>query len=147
MKRLHIHVRAADLSASTKFYSALFGVAPIVSKPDYVKWMLDDPRINFAVSSMEGNAPGIDHLGIQVECDAELDQVNESLRAAEQFTVAEPSAHCCYANGNKHWARDPQGVIWEMFHTMGVAMTYGDTRVELDAVPTDTAPKSQACCG
>ena len=147
MKRLHIHVRAADLLASKQFYTALFGAAPIVSKPDYVKWMLDDPRINFAVSSMEGNAPGIDHFGIQVESDDELSEVNDSLRAAEQSTVAEPGAHCCYANGNKHWARDPQGVVWEMFHTMSAATTYGDTRVELDAAAMDAVPKSDACCG
>lgn len=147
MKRLHIHVRADDISASEHFYTALFGQSPVVTKPNYVKWMLDDPRINFAISSMEGNTPGIDHLGIQVDSDEELESVNEGLRSAEQSTVAEPNAHCCYANGNKHWARDPQGVTWEMFHTMGEAVTYGDTRVELDAANSIAASKAGACCG
>lgn len=147
MKRLHIHVRADDISASEHFYTALFGQAPVMTRPNYVKWMLDDPRINFAISSMEGNTPGIDHLGIQVDSDEELESVNEGLRAAEQSTVAEPNAHCCYANGNKHWARDPQGVTWEMFHTMGEAVTYGDTRVELDAAKPNAASKAGACCG
>lgn len=146
MKRLHIHVRADDISASEQFYTALFGQAPAVVKPNYVKWMLDDPRINFAISSKEGNVPGIDHLGIQVESDEELDSVNDALRAARQKTVAEPDAHCCYARGNKHWAQDPQGVIWEMFHTMGEAVTYGDMRVDLDAARRGAEANAGACC-
>lgn len=147
MKRLHIHVRADDISASERFYTALFGQAPAVVKSNYVKWMLDDPRINFAISTKEGNASGIDHLGIQVDSDEELDSVNAALQAARQQTVAEPDAHCCYARGNKHWAQDPQGVTWEMFHTMGEAVTYGDMRVDLDAAQAGADSKASACCG
>lgn len=147
MKRLHIHIRASDLPASERFYTALFGQAPTVSKPDYIKWMLDDPRINFAVSNREGAETGVDHLGIQVDSDDALESVNAALNAAEQATVAEPGAHCCYASGNKHWANDPQGVVWEMFHTMGEAQTYGGTRPEVEAAAASAAPVQTGCCG
>lgn len=145
MKRLHIHISAVDLDATKRFYSALFGQAPSVDKPDYMKWMLDDPRINLAVSQRDGAARGVDHVGIQVDSDDELEALNAALGAAEQSTLAEPDAQCCYASSNKHWARDPQGVIWEMFHTMGGAPTYGeDLR---DEIPHQPRPKhSGGCC-
>ncbi len=145
MKRIHIHISAADLAATKRFYSALFGQAPDVDEPDYMKWMVDEPRINLAVSQRDGASRGIDHVGIQVDSDDELAALNTALQAAEQSTLAEPDAQCCYANSNKHWARDPQGVVWEMFHTMDAAPTYGhDLR---DEIPH--APKAKAvggCC-
>ena len=148
MKRLHIHIRAGDLVASERFYTALFGQAPVVTKPDYIKWMLDDPRINFAISQKEGDALGVNHLGFQVDSDEELEAVNGSLLAAEQATVAEPEAHCCYATGNKHWTADPQGVVWEMFHTMGEAVTYGEPRPDLAEAEAAPVPRpGNACCG
>ena len=148
MKRLHIHLRADDLALSEKFYTAMFGQAPTVSKPDYLKWMLDDPRINFAVTPKKDDESALNHLGIQVESDEELEAVNGSLLAAEQATVAEPEAHCCYATGNKHWARDPEGIVWEMFHTMSDAVTYGVERPELEDEVTAPAPQvGNACCG
>ena len=145
MKRIHIHISAEDLAASKRFYSALFGQQPSVDEPDYMKWMLDEPRINLAISQRDGATRGVDHVGIQVDDDAELDAVNAALLAAEQATLAEPGAQCCYAQSNKHWARDPQGVIWEIFHTMQTAPTYGeDLR---DTIPHQ--PKAKAaggCC-
>ena len=144
MKRIHIHISAADLEATKRFYSALFGQAPSVEKPDYMKWMLDEPRINLAISQRDGAARGVDHLGIQVDSDDELEAVNASLLAAEQSTLAEPDAQCCYANSNKHWARDPQGIVWEMFHTMDHAPTYGEDLQ--DEIPHQPVPLSAGGC-
>ncbi|MEL8056143.1 MAG: VOC family protein, partial [Pseudomonadota bacterium] len=124
MKRLHLHITSSDLEASKDFYSALFNQAPTVEKPDYIKWMLDDPFVNIAISQRSGNANGIDHVGMQVDSDEALEALNSALQEAEQSTVAEPGANCCYAHSNKHWARDPQGVIWEMFHSMETIPTY-----------------------
>lgn len=145
MKRIHIHISAEDLAATKRFYSALFGRDPTVDKPDYMKWMLEDPRINLAVSQRDGATRGVDHVGIQVESDEELEAVNAALVEAEHATLDEPDAQCCYASSNKHWTRDPQGVIWEMFHTMEGAPTYGhDLRDEL---PYKPLPKSaRGCC-
>lgn len=145
MKRIHIHISAADLAATKRFYSALFGQAPDVDQPDYMKWMLDEPRINLAISQRVGATRGVDHVGIQVDSDDELAALNTALQAAEQSTLAEPDAQCCYANSNKHWARDPQGVVWEMFHTMDAAPTYGhDLRDEIPHTPK--AKAVGGCC-
>ena len=145
MKRIHIHISAADLPATKLFYSALFGQDPTVDKPDYMKWMLDEPRINLAVSQRDGATRGVDHVGIQVDDDVELEAVNAALQSAEQTTLAEPGAQCCYASSNKHWARDPQGVVWEMFHTMDAAPTYGhDLRDEIPHTPR--AKPAGRCC-
>lgn len=145
MKRIHIHISAEDLDATKRFYSALFGQSPTVEKPDYMKWMLDEPRINLAVSQRHGATRGVDHVGIQVDSDSELEAVNDALKAAEQSTLAEPDAQCCYASSNKHWARDPQGVVWEMFHTMEQAPTYGeDLRDEIPHEPK--AASVGGCC-
>ena len=144
MKRLHVHISTDDLVSAKQFYSGLFGQSPAVEKPDYMKWMLDDPQLNFAVSQREGAAPGVNHLGIQVDSDEALEAVNASLLSAEQATRAEPDAQCCYANSNKHWARDPQGVVWEVFHTMGAAETYGqDLQGEIPQAPAQ--PKGGCC--
>src|SRR5690348_18421205 len=139
MKRFHVHVNVNDLDASIRFYSILFGSAPTVHKPDYAKWMLDDPRVNFAISQRE-RAPGVDHLGLQAEDGAELDAIGARLVAADKVALAERGTTCCYAHSDKFWAEDPQGVRWETFHTHGEATTYsapGD-HVESDA---------GACCG
>ena len=128
MKRLHVHVRVDDLDRSIAFYSALFGAEPDVAKPDYAKWMRDDPRVNFAISTTQGTV-GIDHLGIQVDDDAELHDVAGRLTAADQAIVAQKQASCCYAVSDKAWATDPQGVVWETFHSMDHIPVYGADRV------------------
>ena len=136
MKRLHVHVAVADLGKSIQFYSALFGTAPSVQKPDYAKWMLEDPRVNFAISERSREA-GVNHLGIQAEDAAELDAIGERLKAAEAVAQAEQGVTCCYARSDKYWAEDPQGVRWESFYTHGEATVYSDH---------DAATADGACC-
>jgi len=123
MKRFHVHVNVTDLDASIRFYSQLFGSQPTVNKSDYAKWLLDDPRLNFAISQ-RGRAPGVDHLGLQVESPAELDEIGTRLRAADAIALTETATTCCYARSDKHWANDPQGVQWESFRSLGEATTY-----------------------
>lgn len=125
MKRLHIHVAVEDFAESVRFYSALFAAAPTVAKPDYAKWMLDDPRVNFAISA-RGGASGVQHLGIQVEDAAELAEVFGRLAAAGRPVLEEAGATCCYARSEKQWVSDPQGVPWETFLTHGESTVYGD---------------------
>ncbi|MEO6967893.1 MAG: ArsI/CadI family heavy metal resistance metalloenzyme [Rhodanobacteraceae bacterium] len=143
MKRFHVHVNVADLNASIGFYSTLFGSAPSVRKPDYAKWMLDDPRVNFAISQRE-RAAGVDHLGLQAEATEELAEIGARLIAADKVGLAERGTTCCYAHSDKFWAEDPQGVRWEAFHTHGEATTYS-------APGQHTAHESVAdagvCCG
>lgn len=124
MKRRHIHVAVADLERSIAFYTQLFGAAPSVSKPDYAKWMLNDPRMNFAISA-RGIEPGIDHLGIQTESDDELEGLRAQLERAGVSMVSQQATTCCYAKSNKHWVTDPQGIAWETFHTLGEVPTFG----------------------
>jgi catechol 2,3-dioxygenase-like lactoylglutathione lyase family enzyme len=154
MKRLHVHVGVDDLAQSIGFYSTLFGAAPTVTKDDYAKWMLDDPRVNFAISS--GNAhKGVEHLGIQVESAGELQEVYGRLKAADRPVLEEGATTCCYAKSEKSWIADPQGVVWEAFFTNGEATVYGDNP-ELSALSANSAeatccapamaPKT-ACCG
>ena len=126
MKRMHIHISVDDLASSERFYSAMFGQGPTVSKGDYAKWELENPSINLAISEREGKVPGIDHVGIQVDSDAELGQLHARLSDARYATVEQRAAQCCYAESDKHWAADPAGVVWEMFHTMGEATVYGE---------------------
>ncbi len=143
MKRFHVHVHVADLDASVRFYSTLFGEQPVVVKPDYAKWMLEDPRVNFAITSGAAS-PAVDHLGFQVESDEELAVVARRLDAAGQWVVKQENATCCYARGNKSWVNDPSGISWETFHTFGESTVYGD-----DTVPRAAAnarPSSDACC-
>lgn len=140
MKRFHVHVNVADLDASIGFYSTLFGTAPSVRKSDYAKWMLDDPRVNFAISQRE-RAAGVDHLGLQADEPQELEEIGRRLAAADAVALAEHGTTCCYAHSDKYWAEDPQGVRWETFHTHGEATTYS-TPTE-PAVATPVAP----CCG
>jgi catechol 2,3-dioxygenase-like lactoylglutathione lyase family enzyme len=135
MKRFHVHVSVPDLAASIRFYSTLFGSEPAVVKGDYAKWMLEDPRVNFAISQRDGKT-GIDHLGLQTDSDEELDALNGQLQRAALATHAEREVACCYARSNKYWVTDPTGIAWETFHT-------------LDAVPTfngEAEAVSEACC-
>lgn len=143
MKRLHVHVAVADIAQSTKFYSNLFGSAPSVEKDDYVKWMLDDPRVNFAISA-RGREPGLDHLGIQAENTDELKEVSSRLKAADMQVLDEGAATCCYAKSEKAWVVDPQGIAWETFFTSGSATVYGDDN-EVSSADAPMA-KGSACC-
>ncbi len=125
MKRLHVHVSVEDIGKSIGFYSALFAVKPVVVKDDYAKWMLDDPRVNFAIS-MRGNALGLDHLGIQVESGDELQEVYGRLRKASSAVLEVGATTCCYAKSEKSWIDDPTGIPWETFLTSGESTVYGD---------------------
>jgi catechol-2,3-dioxygenase len=140
MKRFHVHVSVHDLKQSIRFYSALFGVPPSVEKEDYAKWMVEDPRINFAISTRGGKA-GLDHLGIQTENGAELEEVGSRLAQADVAVMPQKGASCCYAKSDKYWTLDPQGVAWESFHTLDSVPMYGqDTRSK--AAPAE----AKACC-
>lgn len=145
MKRLHVHVGVTDLAESIAFYSALFGSPPTLVRDDYAKWMLDDPRVNFAIS--HGHAtPGIEHLGIQAETPDELAEVTGRLNAAARPVLAEGETTCCYARSEKSWTSDPQGVVWEAFHTMEQARTYGSSPA-LDALAAMApSPGGGGCC-
>ena len=144
MKRLHVHIAVTDLDRSTTFYSTLFDVKPMVVKDDYVKWMLDDPAVNFAISTRAGR-DGLDHLGLQVDTDAEVEEIEARLAAAEEMVAPQRDAACCYAKGNKSWSRDPAGVPWETFHTMADIQFFGSDHQPLDDV--ETKPAGSACCG
>jgi catechol-2,3-dioxygenase len=125
MKRLHVHVSVEDIAQSTQFYSTLFATEPTVIKPDYAKWMLDDPRVNFAIST-RGGQTGLDHLGIQVETPGELHEVYERLQQADRPVLEEGATTCCYAKSEKSWIDDPAGISWETFHTTDESIVYGD---------------------
>ena len=127
MKRLHVHVGVADLDQSIRFYSGLFAADPTVVKPDYAKWMLDDPRLNFAISQGCHVEKGIEHLGIQVDNLEELSEVYDRLKAADRPVLEEGETTCCYAKSEKSWIADPDGVVWEAFLTNGEATIYGDS--------------------
>jgi hypothetical protein len=142
MKRMHIHVAVEDLETSTRFYVAMFGGAePTVSKSDYRKWELSDPKVNFAISQ-RGVKPGIDHLGIQVESDDELTEMRARFASAELPVSNQTATTCCYAKSDKTWTVDPQGVAWETFRTLGHAPVYGESRER----SSDTRISSNACC-
>ena len=125
MKRFHVHVGVHDLEQSIRFYSALFAAGPTVLKEDYAKWQLDDPRVNFAISTRPGKA-GLDHLGIQAEDGAELEELGSRLAQADVSVLPQKGASCCYAKSDKYWTIDPQGVAWESFHTLESAPVYGE---------------------
>ena len=143
MKRLHVHVGVTDLSTSIGFYSTLFGAEPTVTKDDYAKWMLEDPRVNFAITSGNHAAKGIEHLGIQVENGEELTEVYDRLKAADRPVLEEGATTCCYAKSEKSWIADPDGIVWEAFLTNGDATIYGDSPA-LAALSTNAA--DGACC-
>ena len=125
MKRLHVHVAVEDIPRSIGFYSALFAAQPSVVKSDYAKWMLEDPRVSFAIST-RGREPGLDHLGIQVENTDELHDVYARLRQAGGAIIEQGETTCCYAKSEKSWTSDPAGIAWETFHTTGESTVYGD---------------------
>lgn len=143
MKRFHVHVSVADLAQSIRFYSTLFGTEPAVVKGDYAKWMLEDPRVNFAISQ-RGAKPGINHLGLQTDSDAELEGLNAQLQAAEVATAAEKETACCYARSNKYWVTDPTGIAWETFHTLGDVPTFNEAPAQAQAGEVCCAPAPAA---
>lgn len=144
MKRIHLHVGVDNLDASVRFYSTLFAAEPTIAKPDYAKWMLDDPRVNFAISSNGHAAHGIEHIGIQVENAEELAEVYGRLRAADRPVLEEAAATCCYAKSEKSWIADPDGVIWETFLTHGEATVYGDNAA-LNTLESASAADGMCC--
>ncbi len=141
MKRFHVHVSVDDLAHNIRFYSSLFGTEPAVLKDDYAKWMLDDPKVNFAISQ-RGDRPGVNHLGIQVENDEELESMRAQLTRADQPVVEQVDAACCYAKSNKHWVQDPQGVAWETFHSLSSIPVFGRDNQATGTIPV----KAAACC-
>src|SRR4051794_38833089 len=146
MKRLHLHVSVPDLAQSISFYETLFGAPASVVKDDYAKWMLDDPRVNFAISTRGERATGVDHVGIQVDSAAELGELSGRLKAAGAQTFDEQATTCCYAQSDKSWVADPAGVRWETFFTFGEATTYGASDA-LAALEAAAAAPAGACCG
>jgi catechol 2,3-dioxygenase-like lactoylglutathione lyase family enzyme len=141
MKRFHVHVGVENLDASVRFYSALFAAEPTVIKQDYAKWMLDDPRVNFAISSNGHAARGIEHVGIQAESAVELAEVYARLKTADRPVLEEGATSCCYAKSEKSWVADPDGVVWETFLTNGEATVYGDN------APIDKLESAHAATG
>jgi catechol 2,3-dioxygenase-like lactoylglutathione lyase family enzyme len=150
MKRFHVHVAVPDLGEAVRFYSTLFGAEPSVRKDDYAKWMLEDPRVNFAVSH-RGGAAGINHLGLQVDDSAELEGIHARLQAAEAGVTEEKNVSCCYARSDKYWVTDPAGVPWESFHSLGTVPFYGgDAKKEGQGAccaPSAKTPEHAGCCG
>ena len=140
MKRFHVHVSVDNLEHSIAFYSAMFGSQPTITKPDYAKWALDDPRVNFAISHKPESATGLNHLGIQAETADELGELNARLNQANIASVDEATAQCCYAESDKHWTTDPSGIPWEAFHTMREIAVFGQDR------GMDKLKASQTCC-
>ena len=141
MKRMHVHISVENIDRAIGFYSALFASEPVVVKSDYAKWMLDDPCLNFAISS-RGGSPGIDHLGIQVESDSELQDVYSRLREAGQNVIEQGKTTCCYSKSEKSWVDDPAGISWEAFFTTGDSTNYG---VSFDKGARIAHAKT--CCG
>lgn len=146
MKRLHVHAGVENLEASIAFYSTMFGAAPTVVKADYAKWMLDDPRVNFAISAGNHARKGIEHLGIQAESVAELGEVYGRLKAADRPVLEEGRTTCCYARSEKSWIADPDGIVWEAFFTDGEATTYGDSPALDQLAGQDTGQDTGAAC-
>ena len=139
MKRFHVHIAVDDLAANIRFYSSMFGVPPTVEKSDYAKWMIDDPRINFAIST-RGRDAGLDHLGVQVESDEELATLRDQVGQAELAVVDQLDTTCCYSRSDKHWVIDPQGIAWETFHTLESIPMFSN------AVQEEAEKQSSACC-
>ena len=152
MKRFHVHVGVENLPQAIGFYSTLFATKPAVVKPDYAKWMLDDPRVNFAIST-RGRQAGLDHLGIQVESKDELDEVYARLRKAGGPVIEQGETACCYAKSEKSWIDDPAGIAWETFHTTGESTVYGDgsgervARTKSCCAPDAAVASASTCCG
>ncbi len=150
MKRLHIHLAVEDLEQNIEFYSTLFGCQPAVVHNDYAKWMLDDPRVNFAISN-RGQHTGLDHLGIQAENEAELQDIKQHLDATQAPIEDQQGAACCYTRSDKYWITDPQGIAWESFHSLNEIPTFNDAKAPSDGEnPYACRPqdgKKSSCCG
>jgi catechol-2,3-dioxygenase len=151
MNRFHVHVSVRDLGESIAFYSKLFGAEPSVTKPDYAKWMLDDPRINFAISHNKcGSSVGLNHLGLQVDSESELAALESRFSQAGLAGVQEHGASCCYATSDKTWLQDPQGIAWENFHTLGSVPVFGGSGPEMlrsGGSCTPAAADTSSTCG
>ena len=145
MQRLHLHINVEDLERSIGFYSTLFGAPPSVRKDDYAKWMLEDPRVNLAISQ-RGLAPGLAHAGIQADTAAELATIAARLKTAGESTFDQQATTCCYAKSDKSWVVDPSGLQWETFHTFGEATAYGEDQAAAPVI-TEQAMPATACCG
>ncbi|MEL7488228.1 MAG: ArsI/CadI family heavy metal resistance metalloenzyme [Pseudomonadota bacterium] len=150
MNRLHVHVRVDDLEKSVRYYEALFGRAPDKHEPDYAKWLLDDPAANISLSAHEG-ARGVDHVGVQFADPETMNAAADRLRASHENVLQESDTQCCYAKSDKFWTRDPQGAVWELFHTFGDAETYGadPDRSALETgsqTGSQTEPEPARCC-
>ena len=141
MKRFHVHMHVSDLTQSIAFYAKLFAAQPTRVEADYAKWMLDDPRLNFAIST-RGSKPGVDHLGFQVDEAAELGELKARAESADMALLDEGETTCCYARSDKHWIVDPQGVAWEHFHTLGAVPVFSEAQPKA-ATATEAA---SACC-
>jgi len=142
MKRFHVHLHVDDLARNLGFYSKLFGAEPTRVEADYAKWMLQDPPLNFAIST-RGSQPGIDHLGIQTDDPAELDQMKSQAASFDAALLDEGATSCCYARSEKHWVTDPQGIAWEQFHTLGNIPVFNEAQ---PVAPQAAAPSAKACC-
>lgn len=142
MKRLHVHVSVENLQQSIQFYSTLFGAAPAKVEPDYAKWMLEDPRLNFAISTRD-TARGVNHVGLQVDTADELEEIEGNLQRAFAAVLPQPGVTCCYAVSDKYWVTDPQGVAWEVFHTLNDAPVYGEYKPMSEIREQASGP----CCG
>ncbi|SCY29487.1 Glyoxalase/Bleomycin resistance protein/Dioxygenase superfamily protein [Nitrosospira sp. Nl5] len=143
MKRFHVHIAVDDLDANIRFYSTVFGAPPSVTKADYAKWMIEEPRINFAISN-RGAKTGLDHLGFQVDSDAELGELRRGVAEAEIAALDQPRTKCCYARSDKYWIVDPQGIAWETYHTLGEVEIYGTDvpKARIEPKPHEAG----ACC-
>lgn len=160
MKKMHLHVAVADLAQSIAFYNTVFGAKPTVQKDDYAKWLLDDPAVNFAIST-RGPQTGLDHIGIQTESAEELAELKTRMESAELAMVSQEGTTCCYAQSDKHWVQDPSGIAWEAYHTLGSALTFNGAEapaegsaccapvpqsVQFGARPSKKPEPNQGCC-
>ena len=147
MKRFHVHVAVSNLEESTRFYAAMFGIQPTVLKNDYAKWMLDDPRINFAISE-RANTVGVNHLGFQADSDDELEEIHTRLQTADTAITAEKGANCCYAKSDKYWVQDPSGIAWESFRSLATIPFYGEQSHKgvIGAATSADGGCSTSCC-
>ena len=156
MKRFHVHAHVEDLQASVAFYSRLFAAEPTRLEADYAKWMLDDPRVNFAIST-RGGKPGVDHLGFQADTEPELVELEARARSADLAVLREGAVSCCYARSTKHWVVDPQGIAWEQFHTLADIPVFSETPKSAEAPAccattgaseqqSEAAAKQASCC-
>lgn len=146
MKRFHVNVTVTDLARSVTFYSELFGSPPTTQKSDYAKWMLDDPHVNFAITT-RGEKPGIDHLGLQAQDEQEFTDVRRRLDRAEAPILDQAQVTCCYAKSTKAWVRDPAGIAWETFLTRGESTVFGDGGENTVASLAGAGQSDAGCCG